>query len=121
MKKLLMLVLLMAFPATAFAQQSLTDTLTWILPTAREDGTPFASTEVASVKIRWSTSPGGAQAGEVVVNGPATSTSLTRTGPGLRCYTALVVDTGGLESDPSAEVCKRVNAKPRPITGLTVR
>lgn len=103
----------------AVSQQTV-DTLTWVNPTKRTDGT--ALTNLTSIRIQWGASATGPlDQGQKVVAAPATSTTVPRDStPGTRCYGAVAIDATGLESAPSNTVCKTIVARPEAPASLTV-
>lgn len=91
--------------------------LTWTPPTQRVDGSALATTEIAGYRLSWSIN-GAAQTDKTV---PAGSTYTLDTGAlvGRVCVVMRTVDTDGLESDPTAEVCRK--ARPRSPGSLRAR
>lgn len=102
--------------------QVVTDTVTWVLPTQRTDGSALPVGEIAKTTIAWGTSAAGPFPNVQDVAAPGTSHVFTRSSPGLgtRCYTAFVTDTEGRVSGSTGPVCKTVKAAPNAPTGLTV-
>lgn len=90
--------------------------LTWVAPLQRVDGTVLLPSEIAGYKLNWSVK--GTTQPEKTVTG--TSYALdTGTLIGRTCVTLATIDTDGLISDPSPQVCR--NAKPTAPTGLTLK
>ena len=116
MRRLMMLAFLFALPSVAGAQNAAwsEDTITWQLPTSRTDGTPLAVSELAVTEIEVRDGPSGQVLQTLSVDIPGVTEVYPRSEPftGTLCYVARVVDTGGLQSDWSNEVCRTVNAKP---------
>lgn len=125
MKKLLTLAFLFAFPTTVLAQNAswLEDTITFEWPTSRVDGTPLPASELATVEIEARDGPAGTPLSVLVVAHPGTSAVNPRSEPytGTLCYVARAIDTDGLASDWTGEVCRTVNAKPGKPTILEVK
>lgn len=95
-----------------------TATLTWVLPTARTDGSALAPTDIASVEILDAVN--GAAAVQIgTAQGAATTFT---TGPlvgGSHVFTVIVVDTAGDMSAASAPATLAVpEAAPNPATDL---
>lgn len=99
--------------------QQTVDTLTWTNPTTRTDGS--ALTNLVEIRIQWGAQGGPYNDGQRVVAAPSTSITVPRDAtPGTRCYVAVAVDAGGLESAPSNEACKTITAPPDAIGDLSV-
>jgi hypothetical protein len=95
-------------------------TVTWIPPTAREDGTILTLSEIASYKIYYSTTS-GTYTTYVTVPGALTTAQISL-GAGIWYFAATAVDTGGLESAYSLEATKTIlKIKPRSPTSLIVK
>ena len=95
------------------------DVVTWVNPTTRTDGS--ALTNLASTTISYG-AKGGPYTSSVSVSAPATTITAPRAaGPGTVCYVAVAVDALGLQSAPSAEVCKTIVALPNAPSGLSVK
>ena len=120
MRKFLLLLCLTAPPAMAADV-----TATWTHPTQNTDGSALAIVNIASTRIEHGTCSGtafGVKAGEVVVPGPATTTTIALP-PGTHCfraYTRAVAAVGGLESGPSGVVSKVVPFSPPNPPVITV-
>lgn len=121
MKTALALGLAIGLVDTANAAGSQSDDVSWTLPTQRVDGTPLPVSELATTEIEVTRD--GAVVATNGVPAPGTSWTLARELPPnyTLCYRARVVDTDGLVSDWSAEVCKTVKGKPRPPSVDQVR
>jgi hypothetical protein len=108
---------------SAEAQQQ-TDTVSWTLPTARENGAALPASEIAktTVKVRASATS-STNLSTVDVAAPGTSVVIPRSGSGFGtvCYVATVTDTGGRESAETAAACKTLVARPGAPTGLAVQ
>ena len=117
----LLLALLLLVPTVAFAAGSQSDDVSWSLPTTRVDGTPLPASELDRTEIEVTRDGSVVATNSVPV--PGTSWNLARELPPnyTLCYRARVVDTDGLASDWSAEVCKTVKGKPRPPSLDAVR
>lgn len=104
----------------AVYSQTVTDTLSWTNPTLRIDGSPL--TNLATIKISWGKQGGPYTDGSKSAAAPATTLTVQRTGTGIGtiCYVAVAIDADGLQSTPTSEVCKTVNAIPAAISGLKV-
>lgn len=113
MPKLLALLALALLAPQAFAQsQAFNDTVSWTLPTTREDGTPLAASELVTVTLRFGP-PGGPYSSErVELLASIGATMFVRSSAGTRCYVATVTDADGVESADSLEACKTIRAKP---------
>jgi uncharacterized protein YceK len=91
------------------------DVLTWTAPTQRTDGSALPAAQIANYRIQWGTNPSGPfNVGQEIVPGTVTTVTIGRTGYGTRCYTAVTIDTNGLESAPSNTACKTLVAPPNP-------
>jgi hypothetical protein len=102
--------------------QAVVDVLSWTNPTTRVDGTPLAN--LATLRVQWGATPGGPyNGGQLEVAAPATSANVPRpaAGVGTVCYVVTAIDAAGLASDPSAEACKTVVARPSAPSGIAVR
>lgn len=118
---------LMAVVQNAFAA-SATSELSWSAPTERVDGTPMGLDEIAEYRVFYSVDGQPTTDGEFITIGPdATSETVTlELTPRSEDYTVsfaiVVVDTNGLESEPSEMVSKVFNvdstAIPAPATNL---
>ena len=101
---------------------TVTDNLTWAMPTQYVDGTAIPPGTLTGTRIVWGTAPGGPYANEQDIALPATSAQLTRPGDGYgtRCYrvAALIGTANGLWS---GEGCKNVQAPPREPTNFQVQ
>lgn len=94
------------------------DVLTWKAPTTRADGTPLAASEILQYRLSWSAAPGGPYtAGSATVPGTEPTWTRSNRPAGRACYVAATIDTAGLVSANSNEVCtekcllgQRVNA-----------
>ena len=91
-------------------------TVTWTAPTEREDGTPLPASEIAGYRLmRWFN---GAEQPEVsLASIPSVATLDVQ--PGKHCVAMRTVDTDGLESAPTDQVCRK--AKPKAPGNLRVR
>ena len=103
------LLLLLLLPCAALAD---TVTLTWTAPTQREDATALPATEIAGYRVEW-WKDGTAQTG-FVVPGAVTTYVHSNLTAGRYCYTLQTVDTDGLESVATGQVCRK--ARPNPPT-----
>jgi len=107
--------LLLSLPAQA--QAANTATLSWTPATTHADGSPLVGTPFFNVYQ-------GASGKEAKVqNGVAlTSVLLSSLPNGTTCWYVTQVEVAtGLESAPSAEVCKTFVTLPNPPTGVTVK
>jgi hypothetical protein len=119
MKKFLVLLL---FPLVASAHAGAKeDSVTWEIPTARVDEQPLPIEEIAHIELEVTKDA-------VVIhtqNFPPTVTTFVyeRELPPdyTLCYRARTVDTDGLESDWTEQVCKTVKGQPNPPPGLGVK
>jgi hypothetical protein len=102
--------------------QTVTDTVSWTMPTQRVGGAALPINEIAKTTIAWGTVPGGPYPNIQDVISPAVQFVFTRGTPatGTRCYTAFVTDTQGRVGGSSAEGCKTIVAVPNPPTSLQV-
>lgn len=124
-------------PISAAKAQTVSDNLTWTAPTQRVDGSALPASEILQYRILSSKVAGGPYS---VVNDNIAPdrTSYTRADRpmGRQCYVMRTVDTGGLVSNNSAEVCVEkcatgqkanaagdcvANSKPRPPGNVTVQ
>lgn len=123
MRKILAFVLSMlatvAFAATA--------SLTWTNATKNTDGSNIPATgpgSLTSTLIEYGSCSGGAfgtKAGEVVVAGTVTNTTVPGLEPGTYCFRAKHINTYGEMSDWSAVVSKTYAApKPNPPTNFSI-
>lgn len=105
-----------------YASGAASDTLTWVNPTTRNDGS--ALTNQASTLISFGPTAGGPYTGgTITVAFPGTIATNPRGGVNARgqiCYVAQAVDAIGLISVFSNEVCKTVLANPSAPVTLTV-
>jgi hypothetical protein len=111
--KTLILVGLLTLASPVFAD---TVNVSWTPPTAREDGTAMPLSEIQHYRLSW-TLKGVAQTDKI-----ATGTSNvidTGTVSGRVCVTLRTVDTDGLESAPTTQVCR--NSRPKAPTSLELR
>lgn len=83
--------------------------LSWSAPTARVDGTPLAPSEIAGYRALWGTTS-RAYTEEQVVDG--LELEITGLLAGTWYFAVTAIDTAGLESAPSAEVSKTIEASP---------
>lgn len=109
-----LLALALAVPMAANAAGAFSDDVEWTLPTSRVDGTPLPVEEIDRIEL------------EVILEGSVlysdaflpsiTSFTFQRPTPPnyTLCYRARTVDTAGLMSDWTAEVCKTVQGNPNP-------
>lgn len=108
------------------ASPTITDRLSWVLPTEYVNGTPLPANEIGEILYVWGTQSGGPyEAGSGSVPGTSLGVDLTRPGDGVgtRCYkiaAKLREDLGGWQSDWSNEVCKTVLPRPKPPSNLRV-
>jgi hypothetical protein len=113
MRYLAALLALVALPASAA-------TITWTNPTQYEDGSALAAADIASTTIEYSNGTTfGTVAGQVVVNGSATTGTAPDPAAGAsrcyRAYTTVVASKGGGRSVVSNVSCKTAafpNPKP---------
>jgi hypothetical protein len=113
MRYLAALLALVALPASAA-------TITWTNPTQYEDGSALAAADIASTTIEYSNGTTfGTVAGQVVVNGSATTGTAPDPAAGAsrcyRAYTTVVAAKGGGRSAVSNVSCKAApfpNPKP---------
>lgn len=87
--------------------------LTWTPPTQRVDGTALSASEIKHYVLSWQVK--GVGQPDKIVTGSAYSLD-TGTLSGRVCVVLRTVDTDGLVSDPTAQVCK--NAKPNPPSNV---
>ena len=94
--------------------------VSWVMPTANTDGSAIPATgagSIASTRVEYGTCVGtafGTRAGEVVVNAPATETTITGFAPGAtNCFRAFVRNSYGNESAAS-NVAVRTFPTPTP-------
>lgn len=105
---------LLCVPFAAHAAGSQSDDVSWTLPTQRVDGTPLPVSEIAQIEVEV------LRDGSLVASDafPPSVTSFTyqrELPPNYTlCYRARTVDTEGLVSDWTNEVCKIVRGKPQP-------
>lgn len=92
-------------------------TVTWVQPTQREDGSPLLASEIANYRMVW-TVAGVVQADKTV---PTGTSYVLDTGAlsGKICLRLATVDTDGVESVLTSEVCRK--ARPKSATGLAVK
>ena len=110
---------MIAILAVLASASALADTadVTFTPPTTREDGTPLPAAEIAGYRLSW-TLNGTAQTDKTVP--PGNSYVLdTGASTGRICAILRTVDTDGLESAPTAEVCRK--ARPKAPTSLRAR
>ena len=111
----LMLVLMLLL-GSAIARADTVE-VSWTAPTERVDGTALPATEIAGYRLSW-TLNGTAQSDLTVP--PGTSYTLdTGTQTGRVCLVMRTVDTDGLESVATGEVCRK--ARPRPPGSMRAR
>jgi hypothetical protein len=91
--------------------------ISWVAPTQRVDGSPLAASEIAS--YQFDVTLNGSALPSFTVPGTATTYTYVDSVKGRYCFKARTVDTAGLQSDPSAEVCR--NANPRPPGQLSAK
>jgi hypothetical protein len=98
------------FASTTPPPPAINDTVSWVNPTTRVDGTPL--TNLAKVRIEWGTAQGGPYTGQTEVTAPGTSIVIPRSGTGVGtfCYVGFAFDATGLQSPQSNETCKTVSA-----------
>ncbi len=94
------------------------NTLTWIAPTQRTDGSALAASEIAKYRITW-TLDGVAQT-NIEVAGTLLTYTHSVTALAKYCYTMYTIDTAGRVSPASATACKDTGVKPKAATGVTV-
>ena len=91
-------------------------TVTYTLPTQREDGTALPVSEIRHVLIEAGTCSApnvfGTKEAEKLVAPPATTTTITTPGYGDKCYRAFTVDTGGRVSASSPVRTKAFTVPP---------
>lgn len=116
----ILLTLLCAFFVMSIASAAglTSDTVTITHPTTNTDDSPL--TDLVSFKIYWGTTVNGPYPNVSTIAANPTSPTVTdvlRTAPylGRRCYVVTAVNSQGIESDYSVEICK-YNRKPRPVT-----
>lgn len=106
-----------------------TGTISYTRPTTRVDGSPLLASEIASYSIACTYTPTGGVAAPCAsllptsFSGTATGGTVTFTVAvdGRACFVLRTVDTGGRQSDPSAQACKDiVVAIPNPPGTVTV-
>jgi len=100
-------------------------TVSYNLPTQREDGTPLPVSEIRHVLIEAGTCAApnvfGTKEAERLVAPPATSTTITTPGYGDKCYRAFTVDTSGAVSGSSNVATKNFPVSPpNPPTNFAV-
>lgn len=109
-RSLVLALVLLSFSATA--GEAL---LTWSAPTARVDGTPLPVNELAGYTVLWGPAARN-YTGQAAVAGGGTLTYLVSELPPGTWYFAVVArTTDGLQSAPSAEVSKTIEASPEPL------
>jgi len=103
--------------------QTVTDVVRWAAPTERVDGTALPSAQLREYRVSMGTTPGGSKAVVATILHPTLTATVPRgSNPiGTRCYTVTAVDINGMESAPSGEVCKSINAIPNAPSGVTVQ
>lgn len=105
MKKLLLTLIVLCAPTLALADIA----LTWTRPTQRVDGTALPVTEIASYKLNVTLN--GNPLPTVSIAGDLQAHTFVDTVKGRYCFTLQTIDTDGLQSDPTQEVCRRANPK----------
>lgn len=103
-------------------------TVTWTHPTAFVDGTSLALGQIASTRVEYGSCSGtafGTKTGEVTVNAPATTATISGFANGttacFRVFTRTTAAAGGLESGPSGVAQKAFGwPAPNPPTIVTV-
>lgn len=91
--------------------------IAWTAPTQREDGTALTAAEIAGYRLSWTVN-GVAQAEKTLT--PGTGYALdTGALVGRVCVVLRTVDTDGLESAPTGEVCRK--ARPKPPSSVRAR
>ena len=109
MRYLLALILLVALPALA-AEINATAKLSWTTPTTRENGSALKSTDIASYKVRWGTSPGKTIGTIPVATGTsydwAAPLTIGTDGTVTAYFSVAAIDTAGRESKRSPEASK---------------
>lgn len=101
-------------------------TVNWLNPTQFEDGSAMVAADIASTTVQYGTCNGalfGTQAGQVVITGAASATTLDRP-PGTHCFRAFttsIAARGSLNSVTPNVVSRVVpNSPPRPPTIIEV-
>lgn len=85
-------------------------TWTWTTPTQREDGTALPLSEIKEYKVNWTLN--GTALTPVIIPGTLTTYTLSGLAPGRYCANLTTVDTDGLESAPTGDVCRKARPKP---------
>ncbi len=102
--------------------QVTTAALKWTNPTTRVDGSALAPSDIASIDIFDTASP-GAPIGNVVGGTPASTFVTGVLAVGAHSFTVVVIDTAGHKSDPSNVASGTVAAtlaNPSAVTDLAV-
>ena len=112
--KYLVAFILVLFSVPAFAAGAFSDDLSWELPTQRVDGTPLPVEEIAHISVE--AFKDGVQVSVLDYPPSILTAEYPRDLPPnyTMCYRAKTVDTDGLESEWTAEVCKIVRGQPNP-------
>lgn len=102
--------------AKAFAYDA---SVTWVHPTAREDGTPMTVSEILETQIDHGLCAAGGTfpatpTGTTRVAAPASGATITNLPAGSWCFRARTLDTGNRISVNSSVVAKVILAPPRP-------
>jgi hypothetical protein len=121
----ILIALVLALATLTAGAASISGTFTY--PTKFVDGTNLTLAQIERMRIEYGSCSGsafGTKQGEVIVNPPATSFTITGLAPGvycLRAYTRTTAAAGALESDPTNVLSHTLPwPKPEPGTLVTV-
>lgn len=98
----------------ANAAGAFSDDVSWELPTQRVDGTPLPASEIANIQIRVQRDGVDVALNEYPPSILAMTFDRDLPPNYTLCYAGKTIDTTGLESEWSAEVCKIVRGNPNP-------
>lgn len=98
------------------AANAATGTISYTRPTSRVDGSPLLASEIASYSLACTYTPTGGVAAPCASLLPTSfggaslggAVTFTVSADGRACFVLRTVDTGGRQSDPSAQACKDV-------------
>ena len=97
------------FATPSFAAPSVTDRLTWTLPTYYTDGTYMPLSDIKNVNIYSGTSNSGALLKVQTISGVVSKTTIQRAKTiKTACYAVTVIDKNDIESVFSNKVCKTI-------------
>lgn len=119
MKQLILLLLLLLLPYSAFAQEVPRDAarVSWSPPVERVDGTPLPAEELAGYELHWGTSAGSLTE-TLFVTADVTQHMITGLADGTWYFAVKAVDTSDLTSAFSTVVSKTIEPQQEPTTPI---